>query len=283
VTSVNEFKDPADEPVSPNLDSAHVIAYIGDPTYASNPIGDHTSGLIRALDDIRAQTWTPSSEGFYNAVAYFTQNTTSGASRPYRLNTTDFNTTTNPIQSNCQKNNILFITDGMSTTDQNSTVRDFVSAYNDGDGQTTTTASASGSVAPKYFAAKTLMILPGTPSTKISLILPRLRQENRKIRLSPNVTFTGDQCDPTSAATDCTSCTTNDENMPERLMQQTATNGGGLCRFAKDPAALRQALQTIFDDISGAAASGPRHPCLPQVKAAARTLFRRSSTLASVQ
>ncbi len=256
VTSVNEFKDPATNQFSPNLDSAHVIAYIGDPTYASNPIGDHTSGLIRALDDIRAQTWTPSGEGFYNAVAYFTQNTASGASRPYRLNPTDFTTTTNPIQSNCQKNNILFITDGMSTTDQNSTVRDFVNAYNDGDGQTTTTASASGSVAPKYFGSKNIDDIAWYAQHKNIFDPASTATRKPKDSIKSYVTFTGDPCDPTSAATDCTSCTTNDENMPERLMQQTATNGGGLCRFAKDPAALRQALQTIFDDISGAAASG---------------------------
>lgn len=256
VTSANPFRDPATNQLSSNLDSARIISYIGDPTYAANPIGDHNSGLIRALDDIRAQTWTPYAESFYSAVAYYTQNTTSGASRPYRLNAANFTTTVNPIQNNCQKNNILLLTDGMSTTDQNSTVMSFANTYNDGDGQVTTTATASGSVAPKYFGSKNIDDIAWYAWNKNIFDPASTAAKKPKDSIKTYVMFTGNSCDPTTTLTNCTSCTTNDENMPERLMQQTAANGGGFCGFAKEPATQRDIIDNMFGDIAGAAASG---------------------------
>ena len=38
-------------------------------------VGDHSAGFINALDNIFASTWTPFSEGFYNAIGYFAQRT----------------------------------------------------------------------------------------------------------------------------------------------------------------------------------------------------------------
>jgi len=252
VTSSNMFKDPATDQFSSNLDSAHVIAYIGDPTYASNPIGDHNSGLIKALDDIRAQTWTPFAEGFFNAIAYFTQNT-SDTSRPYRLDSSNFTTTTNPIQNSCQKNNILLITDGMSTTDQSSTVLNFVSNYNDGDGQTTTTASENGSVAPKYFGSKNVDDIAWYGQHK-NIFNPSSTATKPKETIKTYVVYSGEPC--AAKAADGITCTSTDENIPERLMQQTASNGGGSYHLVTNPAQLQASLDAVFTDIAGAAASG---------------------------
>jgi type IV pilus assembly protein PilY1 len=89
-------------------------AYIGD------PIGDHTSGIVQAIDNIKATSWTPFTEAMYNAIGYYAKGS-DGNSR-WRLQADDFDLNRNPQQFLCQKNYVLLITDGMSTADQNSTV-----------------------------------------------------------------------------------------------------------------------------------------------------------------
>ena len=68
----------------------------------------------KLLDDITAltpTTWTPLAETLYEAGLYF-----QGAASYFNPGTTY----TSPIQYYCQKNYVIFMTDGMSTMDQNS-------------------------------------------------------------------------------------------------------------------------------------------------------------------
>lgn len=60
-----------------NQDGAHVIAVIdqGD---------EHTARLTQAVNDIKANSWTPLAEAMYNAIGYYTQRT------DMRLNSGDF-------------------------------------------------------------------------------------------------------------------------------------------------------------------------------------------------
>ncbi len=113
--------------------------------YCKASVGDHTVGLIKAIDDIKATTWTPHAEAFYNAIAYFVKDatattpslsatslspsfgpTTATTTAATPINTyltgSDSYSNKNPITCRCQQNNILLLTDGASTADQNSTM-----------------------------------------------------------------------------------------------------------------------------------------------------------------
>jgi type IV pilus assembly protein PilY1 len=239
-----------------NLDAGYIKSYLGD------PVGDHNGGLIRTIDIIPAQAWTPYAEAYYEAVAYFTNNTTPSSTRPYRLNTSDFDATKNPVQSLCQSNNVLLITDGMSTADQNSTVRSFVSGNNDGDGNITT-STTTGSVVPKYqgsiniddiaYYARHTNIFDATKPIKFP-----------KAAVSNYVVYTGIPCP--EHGTD-PNCGASNETIPEKLMIETAKNGRDPeldipatpipnYYLAESPSELATALNEILTGLSKKAASG---------------------------
>ena len=79
-------------------------------------VGDHYSGLIKDIDAIVASTWTPFAEGLYNALGYFARDS-SGISRDFRFQTSDYVLNKNPSNAWCRPNFLLLITDGMSTAD----------------------------------------------------------------------------------------------------------------------------------------------------------------------
>ena len=185
-------------------------------------VGDHSTGFINALDNIFASTWTPFSEGFYNAIGYFAQRTDT------RINTSgdpllrDFTTETEnadykePIQYPCQKNNVLLITDGMSTADLNPNVTALVTTYNDGDGQINTTASAT---CPKYAGSRNLddmawlgkhRNIKDFTETPLSTD-PALNSKT----ITTHVVFNGM---PSNDPGECN---------PDALLSETADNGGG--------------------------------------------------------
>ncbi|MFH7326194.1 pilus assembly protein [Desulfurivibrio sp. C05AmB] len=87
-----------------------------------HPVGGDTQGLINEVNDIVANTWTPLAESMYNAVGYYKKNPN------LRLHLDDFKTDEDPIIAWCQMNNILLITDGASTADQNPTMMNFANA-----------------------------------------------------------------------------------------------------------------------------------------------------------
>jgi type IV pilus assembly protein PilY1 len=221
-------------------------------------IGDHNSGLISAVDDIFASTWTPFAEGFYDAIGYFAQRT------DLRLNTnvliggelhSDFITETeppvsvyrNPVQYRCQKNNVLLITDGMSTADLNSSVNTVVSTYNDGDGQIDTVASAT---CPKLAGSRNiddLAWLAKNRDIKDFASTPPVTDVNSRT-ITSYVVFNG------VGSTDPGECN------PDKLLLETGENGcdpGDDCYHkAENPEALAAALRETFLDIAGQAASG---------------------------
>ncbi|MGB6012555.1 MAG: hypothetical protein WBI57_14920, partial [Desulfobacterales bacterium] len=89
----------------------------------------HTTNLVDAVNDIKATSWTPLAEAFYNALGYYSQNSA------LRLDSNDFNIGSgyDPITAYCQKNNILIITEGASTADLNGTVGAFIAAEGQND------------------------------------------------------------------------------------------------------------------------------------------------------
>ena len=107
--------------------------------YCVASIGDHGTGLIKSIDAIPATSWTPFAEAFYNAMGYFARwndpgyaaspapsRSDSGFNALAAPNTgTSYLATKNPSQYRCQNNNIMLITDGMSTADRHATSEAF--------------------------------------------------------------------------------------------------------------------------------------------------------------
>ncbi|MDQ7787266.1 MAG: PilC/PilY family type IV pilus protein [Thermodesulfovibrionales bacterium] len=214
-------------------------------------VGNHSTGFIKALDNIFASTWTPFSEGFYNAIGYFAQRTDIRINDSADLRYKDFATEAessdfkDPVQYLCQKNNILLVTDGMSTADLHASVTALVTTYNDGDGQINTTASAT---CPEYAGSRNLDDLSWLGKHKnindfTETPLSTDPAINSKT-ITTHVVFNG------TASNDPGECN------PDTLLDQTADNGGGTYQRAEDPASLRQALREAFLLIAGKAASG---------------------------
>ncbi len=75
-----------------------------------SPIQGHNLGVIHAFNDLKAYSWTPIGELFYEAARYF-QGEKSAYNQPI--------TYTSPIKNWCDKNFIILLSDGGSTYDQN--------------------------------------------------------------------------------------------------------------------------------------------------------------------
>ena len=237
---------------SGDLDGSKIIYYMG------GAVGDHTSGLIGTVDNITATTWTPFAEAYYDVIGYFANRT------DMRLNTSDFNSSYDPVQYSCQKNNVLLITDGMSTADNHSSVRSLVSYYNDGDGLVTTSSSGTGCA---YGGSKNLDDLTWLAYNRdiraFSKSASSTTEPSSSSRyITTYVVFNGKA---TSAAGECN---------PQTLLIQAAANGGTGMYQATDPASLEAALQDAFSTVVALASSGTTVVAMPP------TQSRESFTLA---
>ena len=106
-----------------SMDSSRVLVDIGNGT------PDHINNMIRQVNSVKADAWSPLAEAVFSAIGYYTQ-------RPdMRINTSDFPIGAEPCTHWCQSNNILVITDGASTVDLHPRMTTFVSmeGHNDGD------------------------------------------------------------------------------------------------------------------------------------------------------
>lgn len=97
-----------------NRDGAEIIAPIKD-SNATTAGENHLKYLVKAINGIRATSWTPLAEALYNALGYYGQN------QIFRIQADDFKITSedDPVKAWCQANNILIITEGASTADVN--------------------------------------------------------------------------------------------------------------------------------------------------------------------
>ena len=211
-------------------------------------VGGHTSGLIQDIDGIFASTWTPFAEGFYNAIGYFAQRA------DVRLNATDFileaedPTYRDPVQYSCQKNNVLLISDGMSTADLHPDPSLVAATYNvdgDDDGEFDVAAAGPGSC-PKYAGSRNLDDIAWVAKNRSIEDFTQAPDPNAQNSqtLTTHVVFNG------VATADPGECN------PDELMNDTADNGGGTYQRAENPQELRNALRSAFLMIAGRAASG---------------------------
>jgi len=89
-------------------------AYIQDMDTIFTGAVTNRDALVNTVNNVSPGTWTPLAETLFEAMRY------------YKGGTTAFNgsyTYTTPIQYACQKNYVILITDGMSTQDRNAVLR----------------------------------------------------------------------------------------------------------------------------------------------------------------
>jgi type IV pilus assembly protein PilY1 len=216
-------------------------------TCVSDGSGSHSSGLVYQIDSLKAASWTPFSEAFYNAIGYFAYTAPTVSRTAIRINDgtnagqpVDFPANMNPSQYACQQNNILLISDGVSTADQRS---ELANLYKTG-------AALSGGVCAAYKGSSNLPILSwlahnknistfSTSSAASSTDAAKMRE-----KITTYVVLNG-QDDGVSG--ECNSVT---------MMSNTASKGGGNFYQANNPQELEDGLRRAFEEISAQAASG---------------------------
>ena len=223
------------------MDGGRIISYLNH-----SSLGDHTpdSGLIASIDAVSAQSWTPLSEAFYEAIGYFASN------KELRLQDADFDTGFPPSMFSCQKNNILMLTDGMSTTDRAQKVREFVAqavaSWSGAKGmpasKTTTDPAAA---APPYKGSYNLDDLAWVARNKNITDFSK-PIEREMDYLSTYVVYTGETC---------AGCADGDETVPQEMMELVASKGGGRMLTAQKPEELSGALRKMLQLIGAGANS----------------------------
>jgi type IV pilus assembly protein PilY1 len=214
----------------------------------SDGVGDHATGMVKALDDLKATSWTPFAESFYNAIGYFGKSSSDATGKTsrtdLRINATDFSDTLNPSEYVCQNNNILLISDGMSTADRNTSVDNLAKLYTAAGGSTSWTSTCpqyAGSVNLDNLAwiAKNRNINSFSTSSA-STATPQEKNESIKTYVVFNGSSNGQ-------SGECNS---------ETLMTNTATNGGTTLYQAEDPASLSANIEAALKEIAAGSASG---------------------------
>ncbi|RJQ71933.1 MAG: hypothetical protein C4519_19080 [Desulfobacteraceae bacterium] len=211
-----------------NKDGGKVIQAIGQSSA-------HTTGLVTAINAIKATSWTPLAEAYYNAVGYFKQDTA------MRLNAEDFGVETDPIEYWCQNNHILIITEGGSTADQHADVRLFsaIEDQNDGDSDTDGTGVDCGTLDGSTLLDDLTWYAKNTEGLFGQIGGVDKRNLNTHIVVAGTARNYG-----------------TGECSPETLLTSAAQNGGTSLVQANDMAALKTALQDAFSAIRAEAAAG---------------------------
>ena len=234
----------------------------GSQVCVASSAGDHATAdsLVKVLDEVRANAWTPFAEAFYNVLGYFAyvpSGANEGKSRiDLRLNSIDttstdiagssppidFNENLNPSEYRCQQNYALLISDGSSTADRHADVTATAAAY------ATPSALTAGTCA-NYMGSKNLPImawigknrrLADFNKTTASTDLPKMPRD----MLTSYVVYNGGS---NGQFGDCDSMT---------LLSKTAIAGGTTLKVASNPAALSKELREVFQDVAAKAASG---------------------------
>ena len=211
-----------------------------------NTVGSYASGLVEVMNNIKASNWTPFSEGYYNAIGYFARNADGTSRTDLRINSTsgseDFVGNRNPSTASCQQNNVLIISDGVSTADQNATVKALAATATSG--AYTPNAGGSSGDCSNYKGSKNLDKLAWLGNKrKISNFAET--PVNARDHITAYTVYNGAE-----------TYNPNDECNSATMMKNTATKGGGLFYQAINADTMQDQLQSVFDDISAKVSSG---------------------------
>lgn len=223
-----------------SIDGGRIISYLNDP--ASAP-GNHATGLIAALDGIMATGWTPFAETFYNAMGYLANRT------DIRIQPTDFDTAQKPAPSqySCQKNNVLIVSDGMSTADSNTDVEALAKLY--GDPRNASTGKDDTNNCPGSEGSRSLDDLAWIASHR------NIKQFSKAIA-STDLPLTRDQYITTHVIFTGASNGAPGECDPATLMRRTAESGRGIYAGASDPGDLAGQLLAVLLQVAEGTNSG---------------------------
>lgn len=223
-----------------SIDGGRIISYLNDP---ASPPGNHATGLIAALDGIMATGWTPFAESFYNAMGYFANRT------DLRIQPTDFETAQKPAPSqySCQKNNLLIVSDGMSTADSNSDVEALAKLY--GESRNAATGKDSTNNCPGSEGSRSLDDLAWIASHR------NIKQFSKTIA-STDLPLTQDQYITTHVIFTGASNGAPGECDPATLMRRTAESGGGIYAGVSDPGELAGQLLAVLRQVAEGTNSG---------------------------
>lgn len=247
-----------------NKDGAKILYYVGRGVCSNNAatectadtgctapgicnfVGSHGNGLINVMDNIKASNWTPFSEGYYNAIGYFARNADGTSRTDLRINSVsgneDFVGTKNPSTASCQQNNVLIISDGVATADQNTTVKTLAATATSGT-YSPNAGGASGDC-PNYKGSKNLDKLSWLANKRKISDFTALPVDARD-HITTYTVYNG--ADIYNAADECNSAT---------MMSNTATKGGGAFYQAVNADTMQDQLKAAFDDISARVSSG---------------------------
>ncbi|MDY6970772.1 MAG: PilC/PilY family type IV pilus protein, partial [Thermodesulfobacteriota bacterium] len=226
-----------------NRDGGSIISYI-DQSVA------HTNDLASAINDIKATTWTPIAEAFYNAIGYYTQNS------QRRLDNNDFQIGAgyDPIEYWCQDNNILIITEGASTADWAPDLQAFALDLRTHADYLTTGGphdADSDDVANCGDLSGSTLLDDLTHYARLST------------NLHPTQIMGGDGIpkDKNNITTHIVAAGTlrstgADECSPDVFLEEAAANGGTTLYVASNPTQLENALRDVFFAIRAGASAG---------------------------
>jgi type IV pilus assembly protein PilY1 len=261
-------------------------------------VGDHTTGLIKAIDDIKATSWTPFSEGFYNAIGYYARtNAYDAAAFPASRSDANFNalpapntatsyaTDKNPSQFRCQKNNILLITDGMSTADQSTSSEALAALYAPQAsykiGGTTYKPGGTGYNSANlsgYDSTNKCPAYAGSRSIATLSWVAKNRSIKNLVTAAPASTAT-----PGSASEAITTYvvysgapTSSKPGLcdPKTLMDNVATNGGTSLLYAANPTQLYSKIDEALSAIAAQASSGTAASILSNSEGSGATILQ---------
>lgn len=200
-------------------------AYVKDMDTVFSGTTTNRTALINTVNNVNPSTWTPLAETLYEAMNYFKgQSTSFNGSYVY----------SSPIEYSCQKNYIILITDGMSTEDRSPVLRTICNNGDcDGDG------FEPANDPQKVYNSQGSDYLDDVAKYIYDNDLLPDGVEDRTLGRQYAVTYTvGFGLAGVSYA--------------EKLLQETAYNGGGVYYSASSTAglseSLRQILSTIVED-----------------------------------
>ena len=201
-------------------------AYIKDMDAIFTGTTTNREALINTINNISANTWTPLAETLYEAMMYY-----GGKESAFNGNLT-YST---PIEYSCQNNYVIIITDGMSTQDRDSVLRSICNNGDcDGDG-----FEPGGDPAKDYSYQGSDYLDDVAKYMYDNDVLQDVAGDSKTQGTQRVMTYTigfGLAGQPGA----------------EKLLQETAQNGGGVYYSASSTAglseALRQILATIIED-----------------------------------
>ncbi|MCM0083697.1 hypothetical protein L4X63_19090 [Geomonas sp. Red32] len=213
--------------------------------YIGDPIGDHSTGLINVIDNLQGTSWTPFAETFYEGLAYLTNSTNFSLAdtKPTRLQTNDFDATKPPPSASCYLNNVLIITDGSSTADQNAHVNTLAS-----NSTLNPTGSRYASFCSNFKGSTNVAALASMAYNRNIWDLTKVADHSiNNEYVTTYVTYSGPDSSSTSACD------------PKNLMLNTANYGSGgkvPMYWATDYQSMVSNMRDAFKKIATSSASG---------------------------